>query len=154
MLDEVVLQCHAAGLPVVLASPSIEVERALRSSGCIDRLGGASFIARRVHDAVRAVINGTVTLPHRLPSSAPAAISDAHRLPGVTLSVSTRLFNECWRLFLGRQPASPARPLRSALRPARERTNVSAATVVPLSFGDDDAAAVFPALAAVVPPSL
>ena len=147
MLDEVVLQCHAAGLPVVLASPSIEVERALRSSGFIERLGGASFITRRVHDAVRAVINGTATLPRRLP----AAISVAQGLPGVNQSALARLFSACWRLFFGREPAAPARPLRSAMRPVRERSNVSAATVVPFSFGDD-AAAMFPALTTVVPP--
>lgn len=58
---EILTLYHAAGLPVLITDLSTEVERALQRSGVVTKMGGSSFITLRVHDAVHAVINGTVS---------------------------------------------------------------------------------------------
>jgi hypothetical protein len=67
MLKEVTSECHAQGLPLLIASPNADVETALSSSGVVASLGGAKFVFRRVHEAVRAVLMQEVTLVPSLP---------------------------------------------------------------------------------------
>jgi hypothetical protein len=55
-LDEVVAQCHATGVPLVIATANAMVEESLAAAGVVERLGGPKFIARRVHEAVRLVL--------------------------------------------------------------------------------------------------
>ena len=52
---------HSADLPIIITSPSTEVESTLRASGFIKRMGGFSFVYYNVHDAVRAVISGVAS---------------------------------------------------------------------------------------------
>jgi hypothetical protein len=67
VLDEIVHECHAIGVPLLIASANAFVEEALGTAGFIDRLGGGApasgrkFLFRRVHEAVTAVLLHRIT---------------------------------------------------------------------------------------------
>jgi len=55
-LEEVIAQCHASGVPLVIATANAMVEETLGTAGLVEKLGGQKFLARRVHEAVRLVL--------------------------------------------------------------------------------------------------
>jgi MFS superfamily sulfate permease-like transporter len=65
MLEDICQQCHDRGIPLLIASPNALVETKLHSSGVVRKLGGRGFVFRRVHEAVRAILLGTIALPFR-----------------------------------------------------------------------------------------
>lgn len=154
MLDEVLVQLHGASLPVLIVAPSSEVERALQASGFIERLGGSHFVVHRIHDAVRAVITGTVTaamLPQSPPSTAgggastpvpasPCSRACAPCLPGVArlgLHPSYAAAPSP-RSSVGADPGSHKPPPFSIFRSfLRDQGQRSTAAVVPLPSADD-----------------
>jgi len=69
-LEECAAACRSAGCCLVLASANAYVEEALRASGTLMKIAGEplltssadSYIYRRVHDAVRAILSGKVKI--------------------------------------------------------------------------------------------
>ena len=68
MLNEVLIDVHAAHVPLLIASANANVESVLSNSGVVGRLGGQRMLFRRVHEAVRAVLLREVG-PSDLPPS-------------------------------------------------------------------------------------
>jgi ABC-type transporter Mla MlaB component len=56
VLEEVISECHASKLPLLIAAPNLYVEAFLKSSGVTKKLGGDRFLCRRVHEAVRLLL--------------------------------------------------------------------------------------------------
>ena len=84
VLGECAAECRARGAPLLLASVNAFVERALRSGGLLAQLSGseggagseAAFLHIRVHDAVRALLQG------RVPAVCPAPEEGEGGSPG------------------------------------------------------------------------
>jgi SulP family sulfate permease len=71
-LREVIKAAHEQGVLFLIASANPYVERTLVRGGVMEGLGGERFTARRVHEAVRAILTGRVTRK-MLPAAAKAA---------------------------------------------------------------------------------
>ena len=114
MLVEIISVLHTANIPVLIAGSASEVDDVLLSSGIIERLGGRKFCTHRVHEAVSAVINGTVS-PDALPkpTSAVTVPATSAVIPTSNPLGCSGISRFCPSLApwaLTRQPASLAAP--------------------------------------------
>lgn len=168
---------HALSLPVVIAGLCEGVERALLAGGFVERLGGRAFVVHRVHDAVRAVLNGNISPARLLQSKTPTPAANTVAAPvSASLLLSAQVRDACLRcLCMGnnvgphaaepsggigsaRSAAGPAATgstalLRSAIRSSRGFKSPSGATIVPLSEEDGACAISLPTAPVPVTPS-
>ena len=77
VLEEVLHECHAQRVPLIISSANAIVESVLQSTGFEDKLGGPRFMFRRVHEAVRAVLLQEVTSDDLPPNSRRLAAATA-----------------------------------------------------------------------------